>query len=152
MKILETKNYIHYLYVRYNDCWKKLAFKEIVFLKSLGNHTELNLWNSKKQYYVMKSLEQYEKELPFIFFRSHRSTIVNMAYIRQIDKGKICMADGTYLPVSKSRKLLLEEKLANLPALIIPHCRHCENCPDVESCEIIHPFILEQKDIFCESR
>lgn len=147
---LETKNYIFYLYVKYKDCWRKLAFKDIVSLKSTGNHTEISLQNTKTQYYVMKSLEQYEKELPLIFFRCHRSAIVNMAYIQDIKNGELCLMNKTFLPVSKSKKLLLEEKLANLPLLTIPLCKHCENCQDLSNCKIIRPFILEN-DIFTES-
>jgi DNA-binding LytR/AlgR family response regulator len=68
----------------------------------------------------MKSLNQYEKELPFGFFRCHRSAIVNMTYICSINEDGICMEDDLCLPLSKSKKLLLQEKLAHLDALAVP--------------------------------
>jgi hypothetical protein len=95
------------------------------------------------QYYVFKSLRQFEQALPAGFFRCHRSTIVNMTYIQKIDKRAIYLTTGSILPVSRSKIHLLKNKLANLEALIVPLCHHCEDCSEIADCRIIRPFMLD---------
>lgn len=145
MKIPEIKFYNLKMSVRHNSIWQAIAYRDIMYLRASGNHTEITLQQVNKQYYVFHSLKLLEKELPPLFFRCHRSTIVNMRYIKKIDKGRICLVDGTDLSVSHRKILLLKDRLARLPSLTVPMCDYCEICPNTDKCLYIRPFITDNQ-------
>jgi two-component system LytT family response regulator len=64
-------------------------------------------------YLLRQSLTQLERELdPTTFIRVHRSAIVNVAYIRELQRGpdghiSVILQDGTRVPVSERRRALV---------------------------------------------
>lgn len=80
--------------------------EEISYYKSSGRYTEFYLKDQRKLL-ASKSLGEYERELnKTLFFRIHKSFIVNLNAVRQINKkaGNYCeLEDGTSLPISRRR-------------------------------------------------
>ena len=80
--------------------------EEISYCKSSGRYTEFYL-KDKRKLLASKSLGEYERELnKTLFFRIHKSYIVNLNAVRQINKkaGNYCeLEDGTSLPISRRR-------------------------------------------------
>ena len=99
-----------------------------MYLKSVGNHTKITLRNTSIHYYVVIIPNKLERKLPDVFFKCHRSAIVNLAYIQKIDKKEICVINQFRLPVSRSKIHLIEEKLADFEALTVPLCDQCAHC------------------------
>jgi DNA-binding LytR/AlgR family response regulator len=130
--------------VRQHSIWKKLAFIDIMSLKASGNYTEIKSRNNTPEYFVLRSLDQFEQELPSIFFRCHRSAIVNMVYIQHIGTKNLTLNDGSSLPVSRHKILLLQKELNELDRLTIPQCRNCETCQEIDECRFIRPFMIGQ--------
>ncbi|HRG53725.1 MAG TPA: LytTR family DNA-binding domain-containing protein [Bacteroidia bacterium] len=93
---------------------------EIMYLKGEGNYTTIYLKNTKK-FFVAKTLKDYESMLceeQAPFFRIHKAFIVNISYIKTIDRGEetfITLKDDTRLEVSRRKKMTLLEKL-NTPS------------------------------------
>lgn len=89
---------------------------EIIYLKGEGNYTTIFLKNSKK-FFVAKTLKDYESMLceeQTPFFRIHKAFIVNINYIKTIDRGDetfILLKDDTRLEVSRRKKMTLLERL-----------------------------------------
>lgn len=89
---------------------------EIMYLKGEGNYTTIYLKNTKK-YFVAKTLKDYESMLceeQASFFRIHKAFIVNISYIKTIDRGEetfILLKDNTRLEVSRRKKMTLLERL-----------------------------------------
>lgn len=89
---------------------------EIIYLKGEGNYTTIFLKNSKK-FFVAKTLKDYESMLceeQAPFFRIHKAFIVNINYIKTIDRGDetfILLKDDTRLEVSRRKKMTLLERL-----------------------------------------
>ena len=80
--------------------------EEILYCKSTGRYTEFYL-TDKRKLVASKSLGEYEELFdPKSFFRIHRSFIVNLNYITNINKkaGNYCeLTNGQSLPISRRR-------------------------------------------------
>jgi two-component system LytT family response regulator len=83
-----------------------LKSEEILYCKSSGRYTEFYL-QDKRKLIASKSLGEYENELDKeLFFRIHKSFIVNLNYITHINKkaGNYCeLNNGSSLPISRRR-------------------------------------------------
>ncbi|MGN0623817.1 MAG: LytR/AlgR family response regulator transcription factor [Oscillospiraceae bacterium] len=66
------------------------------------------------EYYFYDTIEKLSEVLPAYFIRCHRSFIVNRSRIKEIKlaDGCICMDDGSIVPVSRSYKSALKERLS----------------------------------------
>jgi len=53
---------------------------------------------------ALLSMKKLEERLPQYFMRVHRSYIVNLQKIQQIERGRIVMDKDTYIPVSDGYK------------------------------------------------
>ncbi len=80
---------------------------EIIYIKSESNYTWVFI-NSGEKYLLSKTLKECAKLIPFPqFFRSHRSFLVNMNYVKQYIKGQggyLILKDGTNIPVSRKNR------------------------------------------------
>lgn len=79
----------------------------ILYLKSEGRYTELHLKNGQKKV-TSKNLGSYENKLdPKVFFRVHKSYIINTKHITSVEKkdGYYCLLNGKLpIPISKRKK------------------------------------------------
>jgi hypothetical protein len=91
---------------------------------------------------LTESLSRMEAQLPKIFFRCHRSAIINIAYVDSVDKNRLLTTTRLALPVSRSRLNLLKQMLMEPDSLKIPNCRHCEQCAELETCPEVRPFTV----------
>lgn len=145
MKTLDLNFYPLKMSIKYNGVWKAIVFKDIICLKASGNYTEITIYTNK-QYYVLYSLDKFEKKLPVGFFRCHRSAIINLKYIHKIEKNRLFLSNEINLPISLSKIALLENKLSELPSLTLPICDYCEICPTYAKCPLIRPFKIDSYD------
>lgn len=83
-----------------------IDYKDIVWLEASDNYTNLFL-NTGKKIVASKTLKEFEAILPTtVFFRIHRSSLINVDYIKEYSNaegGTIIMTDGTNIQVSKAR-------------------------------------------------
>ncbi|MBI1223382.1 MAG: response regulator [Bacteroidetes bacterium] len=89
-----------------ND-YSAISFDDVLYLEADGNYTRIHFTTGSSQL-VSRTIRQYESRLPdFLFFRIHRSVMVNLNHVKQIDKGRggfVELSDGTHLPISYRRK------------------------------------------------
>lgn len=52
-------------------------------------------------YVTYAKLSDLASQLPADFTRCHRSFVVNLAYVRSVDRGELYMNDGTRIPISR---------------------------------------------------
>lgn len=82
--------------------------KQIVYISKVQSRTEVII--GEKAYQSTYSLEDWEKVLDErIFFRVHKSYIVNFSYIDRIED-KIYLSSEEILPIAKRRKTALMQK------------------------------------------
>ncbi|MEM9076371.1 MAG: LytTR family DNA-binding domain-containing protein [Bacteroidota bacterium] len=91
-----------------------IDIKNIVYLQSDANYTHIHILPSKK-ITAPKTLKYFEDVLDeHLFFRIHKSHLVNLSFINSYLKGKggyVVLSDGTKLEVAVRRKEELLKKL-----------------------------------------
>ncbi len=83
-----------------------IEFDDILFCKSDGNYTEINLVNNQKET-CSKKLKDIEKQLSNDFFRVHHSYLVNLNTIKEFvstDGSHVVLKNNVSIPVSRSKK------------------------------------------------
>ncbi len=87
---------------------------EVTYLEAADNFTSFHLVDGRKLL-ICRKLKFYDALLaPAGFCRIHRSTVVNLAFVRRYHRGKggaVTLADGTELAVAAARKQALLEAL-----------------------------------------
>lgn len=85
--------------------------REIMYCLSEGSYTEFH-FVSGENLLVSKNLKYYESLLKdYGFSRSHNTALVNLSYVKRIDRsegGHLVMEDDAVLPISKSKRQELE--------------------------------------------
>lgn len=73
------------VYLKQNNCIARFVeIQTIIAITSVGNHSRI-LTLGGNRYIILKTLKQWENELPDSFIRVNRSTIVNKTQIIKID-------------------------------------------------------------------
>lgn len=92
--------------INHSKGFNLIDFKDIIWLEANDNYTTLYLSNGKK-IVASKTLKEFEIILPPTeFFRSHRSTLINVSYIKEYSNnegGEVILSDGTHVQISKAR-------------------------------------------------
>lgn len=90
-----------------------LRFSDIVFLEAEGGYSNVHT-ETQGIILISKRLAQFEYlEETKLFFRAHRSYLINIEKIQRIDKRNftILMSNGKEVGLSQDRKMLLLERL-----------------------------------------
>jgi DNA-binding LytR/AlgR family response regulator len=95
-----------------NGSTKRIPFKEILYLQSLGNY--IKLYTQGKSYVVLLSTKEAEAMLPKgKFVRIHKSFIINMSRVTACNAESV-MLDTEKLPIGKTyKKFFLEKRSEN---------------------------------------
>lgn len=89
-----------------------IPIQHIIYIASYGHYCDVISMN--KKFRVRKSLREVEEELPSaMFFRCHRSYIVNVALIVKLGK-RIRMINDHCIDVSRNKYAELEERYADI--------------------------------------
>lgn len=90
------------MYIRQGDAFVKIATKDILYVEGMQNY--LKLYFRDKALVIHQTMMSLEELLPKdLFFRIHRSFLVNTSHINSISGGRLWV-NGKELPVSNQRK------------------------------------------------
>ena len=96
------------------DGYEFAEVSQIIYCQAEGSYTKV-FFAGKKHILVSKSLGDIEELLPStLFIRVHHSTVVNIDYVTHFvrtDGGYVKLQTGEQLPVSKSKKETVMNKL-----------------------------------------
>lgn len=94
-----------------------VLLKDIIWCEGLGAYTKFHLHN-QHPVIISKVLKEFEEILEeFFFFRVHKSSLVNLEYVKKYTRGEggqIWLTDGTEIEVSRRRKDTLMELLSKI--------------------------------------
>lgn len=94
--------------------YEMVYITNIAYCLANGSYTDF-FFTSGEKLTVSKNLKYYENILvDYGFLRSHNTSLVNLAYVRRIDRtdgGGLLMEDGELLPVSKLKRREMEERI-----------------------------------------
>lgn len=105
----ETNNK-EYMIVNKNREIRAISCREILYLESSIHHITVHTVREKITFYGQ--LEKERKNLPNYFIKSHKSYVVNMNFIRNIDD-KIHLINDEIIDISRSCRAEVMKKTAN---------------------------------------
>jgi len=82
----------------------RIDIKQIRYVEAMSEYLRLFMEGETKPIIALLSMKKLEERLPSYFMRVHRSYLVNLQKIQQIERGRIIMDKNTYIPVSESYK------------------------------------------------
>lgn len=90
------------LYIRQGDTFRKISRENILYVEGMQNY--LKLYLQGEVLVIHQTMTSLENMLPKdLFFRIHRSFLVNMSHINTVAGGRIVVA-GKELPIAAARK------------------------------------------------
>ncbi len=98
------------IFVKNGDFFIKIPVNDIMFFQSEKNYVEL--FAEKSKYLIRHSLSDLHNHLNNdVFYRIHKSYIVNIAFIKAIKSNQIMMKNGNLIPVGRVYKNVVMEIL-----------------------------------------
>ncbi|GAA6765395.1 LytTR family DNA-binding domain-containing protein [Flavobacterium sp. CGRL1] len=103
-----------FLYVRQEEGFQKISWVDILYIEGMQNYAKLHF--KEKVIVIHQTMISLEETLPAeIFFRIHKSFLVNITHIDSVSGGRLFIK-GQELPISRTRReaLLKEVVYKNL--------------------------------------
>lgn len=113
--IRSGQEYDTHVFVQKSEKLINIPVEDIIYLEASGDYTVLNTKND--QYLSSSGIGKLQEKLnPEMFIRIHRSTIINLNYLKEIEKhfngGMIVkMQNGKSFPVSRTYAKLIRKKV-----------------------------------------
>ena len=82
----------------------KLAISDIRYIEGMSEYLKIHLESQPKPVVSLLSMKKMEEYLPPYFMRIHRSYIVNLKMIQEVNKNRVIMDADTYLPIGDNYK------------------------------------------------
>ncbi|MDP4265271.1 MAG: LytTR family transcriptional regulator DNA-binding domain-containing protein [Bacteroidota bacterium] len=107
----KEENQPAYFFVKTDHKLEKLVYEDILFAEAKENYVAI--YTSVKKMMIHSTLRAVQQNLPVNqFIQTHKSYLVNMGRVSAIE-GNILHVDGYQVPVSKSLKAEVLEKILN---------------------------------------
>ena len=82
----------------------KVSISDINYIEAMSEYLKVYLDSESKPIITLLSMKKMEERLPDYFMRIHRSYIVNLTKIQEVNKNRIIMDRDTYLPIGDMYK------------------------------------------------
>ena len=82
----------------------KIAISDIRYIEGMSEYLKIHLEGQPKPLVTLLSMKKMEEDLPPSFMRIHRSYIVNLKRIQEVNKNRVIMDADTYLPIGDNYK------------------------------------------------
>jgi len=93
-----------FIFVKSEYRMVRIHISKIRYVEGMSEYLRLYMDGEAKPIIALLSMKKLEERLPQYFMRVHRSYIVNLQKIQQIERGRIVMDKDTYIPVSDGYK------------------------------------------------
>ena len=88
----------------------KLAVSDIRYIEGMSEYLKIHL-EGQKPVITLLSMKKMEEYLPSTFMRIHRSYIINLKKIQEVNKNRVIMDADTYLPIGDNYKEVFNDYL-----------------------------------------
>lgn len=103
-KTLETVETGDDIFVKTDYRVVKVAIQDIRYVEGMSEYLKLHLESQPKPIVTLLAMKALEERLPQNFMRIHRSYIVNLDKIKEVNKNRVILDADTYLPIGDSYK------------------------------------------------
>ncbi len=108
----KLKEQEEYIFVKSNLKKRKIILNDIQWIEALGDYVKLV--TEETNIIVLSTMKSFENQLPKDkFIRIHKSYIVNLGRIEKFNSSNVEVC-GRKMPLSRSKKAVLEEALTSL--------------------------------------
>ena len=87
------------LFIKTDHRIVKVDIGDIRYIEAMSEYLKVYLESERKPIITLLPLKKIEERLPAGFMRIHRSYIVNLDKIREVNKNRVIMDQDTYLPI-----------------------------------------------------
>ncbi len=91
----------------------KIAISDIRYIEGMSEYLKIHLEGQPKPIVTLLSMKKMEEYLPPSFMRIHRSYIINLKKIQEVNKNRVIMDADTYLPIGDNYKEAFNDYLNN---------------------------------------
>lgn len=92
-----------FLYLKVDYRYVRVALDNIMYIEGMNEYLKIHLV-SGDPFLTHTTFRQINECLPENFLQVHRSYVVNMKHVREVERSVVLMADGTRISVSDSNK------------------------------------------------
>ena len=89
----------------------KVNISDIRYVEAMSEYLKVYLQGEAKPIVTLLSMKKMEERLPDNFMRIHRSYIVNLSKIQEVNKNRVIMDADTYLPIGDMYKETFQQYL-----------------------------------------
>ncbi len=82
----------------------KVSISNIRYVEAMSEYLKVYLEGEQKPIITLLSMKKMEERLPENFMRIHRSYIINLKKIQEVNKNRVIMDADTYLPIGDMYK------------------------------------------------
>ena len=82
----------------------KVSIPDIRYVEAMSEYLKVYLESEAKPIITLLSMKKMEEHLPNYFMRIHRSYIINLTKIQEVNKNRVIMDSDTYLPIGDMYK------------------------------------------------
>ena len=82
----------------------KVSISDIRYVEAMSEYLKVWLESQPKPVITLLSMKKMEEHLPSHFMRIHRSYIINLTKIQEVNKNRVIMDADTYLPIGDMYK------------------------------------------------
>ena len=94
-----VKNEDNFLFLKTDYRVVKVNIADIRYVESMSEYLKVWIEGERKPVITLLSMKKMEEKLPDSFMRIHRSYIVNLNKIQEVNKSRIILDADTYLPL-----------------------------------------------------
>lgn len=91
----------------------RITLSDIRYIEGMSEYLKIYLDSQSKPVITLLSMKKMEDFLPSNFMRIHRSYIVNLDKVQEVNKNRIIMDADTYLPIGDNYKEQFNDYLSN---------------------------------------
>jgi DNA-binding LytR/AlgR family response regulator len=78
----------------------RLQIRDILYVEGMSEYLKIYVEGQPKPLIILLSMKKMEERLPVSsFMRIHRSYIINLKKIQEVNKNRVIMDSETYLPI-----------------------------------------------------
>ena len=89
----------------------KVSISNIRYVEAMSEYLKVHVEDESRPIITLLSMKKMEERLPDYFMRIHRSYIVNLKMIQEVNKNRIIMDKDTFLPIGDMYKDTFQQYL-----------------------------------------
>lgn len=110
--VVEKKDDADSIFFKVDYRYVRVSLADIRYIKGYGEYLQVYLEGERNPIVTLSSFAAIKERLTDSFLQVHRSYIVNMNRVEQIERNRVVMDADTYIPVGESYKADFQDYLA----------------------------------------